>query len=494
MPDMWELASYVEANPNDHKARWTLAKIMYAANEYRLAVEHLQILQNEWPTHLNVVRYLAATYYRLNRFDEAARTLERGIEHWPNEMPLREQLARTLANASRPREAAKVWREIAEIAPDHPTALRNAEQLEKDEKPEQADADPVTGDTMLQGAIGVEICPSCGAENSAAFDRCSKCHAPLTGDVRDLVREFDGSVQPVAVPSRMPKASHAVAWLVSALVVTLGMAALGGYLTMNEIEVIRGRAAENVVLFRVADLLVMELLPTRIVLGVALLLLWPLALWTGLIIAREKAISLVAVAVVGALLAALTYLVSWAPVALLRYTPLAPALLSLVAIPLAFRTSVGKAFAAWVIQGIALVALATVALLVTEGTDLLLQAPAILRYASQHDGAREPGISSIPQIQPPASHRLRWKSSGSAWLDERTRPVRLQIETSVEDEAVTVEMGDGQLAVVYERVKKSPVTLDIEIVPETSYLLEVAGPAGASVSITAFGLLDVVME
>lgn len=83
MAEVWDIAKYVEEHPDDYEQRWRLAKKLYAAWEYRLALEHLQVLRNEWQKRLNVVRYLAATYYRLGRYDEAVAELREAIETWP---------------------------------------------------------------------------------------------------------------------------------------------------------------------------------------------------------------------------------------------------------------------------------------------------------------------------------------------------------------------------------------------------------------------------
>ena len=65
MAETWELTQYVEAHPDNKGQRWRLAKKLYGEEDYRLAVEHLQILSNEWKDKSGVPRYLAATYMRL---------------------------------------------------------------------------------------------------------------------------------------------------------------------------------------------------------------------------------------------------------------------------------------------------------------------------------------------------------------------------------------------------------------------------------------------
>ena len=54
MTDVWDIAQYVEAHPDNNEQRWRLAKKLYMAWEYRLALEHLQVLKNEWDRNINV--------------------------------------------------------------------------------------------------------------------------------------------------------------------------------------------------------------------------------------------------------------------------------------------------------------------------------------------------------------------------------------------------------------------------------------------------------
>lgn len=129
MADIWDIARYVESNPDDHEQRWRLAKKLYTAWEYRLALEHLQILKNEGPERVNIRRYLGATYYRLGRYDEAIRELRGAIEIWPDELGIYEQLARVLEIAGDPAGAAAMWEKALELDPHHPMAGQASERL-----------------------------------------------------------------------------------------------------------------------------------------------------------------------------------------------------------------------------------------------------------------------------------------------------------------------------------------------------------------------------
>ena len=129
MAEIWDIARYVEANPDDHEQRWRLAKKLYTAWEYRLALEHLQILRDEGQERINILRYLAATYYRLGRYDEAQAELKNAISIWPDEIGLYEQLARVLEIAGDHIGAAQEWEKVLSLDPHHPMAAHAAARL-----------------------------------------------------------------------------------------------------------------------------------------------------------------------------------------------------------------------------------------------------------------------------------------------------------------------------------------------------------------------------
>ena len=129
MAEIWDIARYVESNPDDHEQRWRLAKKLYTAWEYRLALEHLQILKNEGQERINILRYLGATYYRLGRYEEATKELQNAIAIWPDEVGLYEQLARVLEIASDAAGAAEMWEKTLALDPHHPMAAHAAARL-----------------------------------------------------------------------------------------------------------------------------------------------------------------------------------------------------------------------------------------------------------------------------------------------------------------------------------------------------------------------------
>ena len=86
-------------------------------------------LSKEWAPKINVIRYLAATYYRLKRYSEAAAELLVGLQQWPEEIPLLEQLGRVLEMAGEYEGAAQVWQQVLEIDLNHPKATSRRDRL-----------------------------------------------------------------------------------------------------------------------------------------------------------------------------------------------------------------------------------------------------------------------------------------------------------------------------------------------------------------------------
>ncbi|MGI6460113.1 MAG: tetratricopeptide repeat protein [Candidatus Hydrogenedentales bacterium] len=83
MENIPNIETHLIEHPDDHAQRWRLAKKLYTACEYRDALSHLLILKRDADWKLNYSRYLAATYYRLGRYDECIHELHGALESWP---------------------------------------------------------------------------------------------------------------------------------------------------------------------------------------------------------------------------------------------------------------------------------------------------------------------------------------------------------------------------------------------------------------------------
>ena len=198
MADVDEIRAYLESHPDDHKQRWRLAKKLYNAWDYRSALEQLERLREVWPDQLPVSRYLAATYYRLGKYDEAAGVLLEGIAAHPGDASLLEQLAKVHEGAGHTDKAATVWTQVMELKPS-----RAAEEaLERLGMATGTIASTMYGATYAgeapeRGDDTLLICPHCGAGNDVFSHRCSRCHGDFGKQERS---EF-----PEEVPARLSR-------------------------------------------------------------------------------------------------------------------------------------------------------------------------------------------------------------------------------------------------------------------------------------------------
>ncbi|MDX9971643.1 MAG: tetratricopeptide repeat protein, partial [FCB group bacterium] len=310
MADMWELGQYVEDHPDAYEQRWRLAKKLYLACEYRLVLEHLQILKNEWTPKLNVTRYLAATYYRLGRYEESISELEEAIDIWPDEVGLREQLARVLETAGDSDRASAVWAQVERLDPDHALARKASERLiSQHERSPQDELHIDESDSGIDLAPKL-VCPACGAQNSVEFDRCWQCRAPL-------VPGAAAGVAPGAAGSPMPGVESGSTMLrrVFNIVAGLLFVALLAYGVYTGINGLPSQEAPPgiVVTPTVYAALFESLFNVRLVIGLVLLVASPIVLFLALNSVPSDQPNPGLVVLTGIVLAALGAATAWAP-------------------------------------------------------------------------------------------------------------------------------------------------------------------------------------
>ena len=448
MTDVWDLSAYVEAHPGDLDQRWRLAKKLYTSFEYRLALEHLQVLKNEWGPKANVSRYLAATYYRLGRYEESIREMRNALDKFPDDLAMREQLARTLAVDDQKSAAVAEWKAILKLKPEHRFAKRaitklqaaiDKEEKEKDEVQRAKIGADLTAESLEQDPNEV-VCPSCQEKNSPEFKRCWKCHALLN---------TNAPVQPVSAFSNTREAPDRGRWPMVTAIGIAAMLALGVFLTLrgiSEVPAADGPPATVLAFFDSA------LMWTRIWLGVTLLIVWPLAWRAGAYIANvEGKIYDDTLYKYGALMALATYAMLWLPWRWVIVALVAPIVFSLVIAFLAFSIPRGAAARLWGVQMAAPLLAAIILITLRHGPGLMLEAPAIVGYVAR---ANDPApYSSV--LSAPGDIRVTWASSGSAWLDDNAsrvegavqvpRTVRpLVLETLKPDDPPTYEQMRGE--------------------------------------------------
>ncbi len=480
MSDIWELGRYVEDHPDEHEQRWRLAKKLYLACEYRLALEHLQVLQNEWVRKLNVVRYLAATYYRLGRYDEAVTELLSAIEEWPDETGLREQLARVLETAGRPEEAARVWDEVAWRYPDHPIAQQAAERLRR----RPGEAAPEEDLHLHESDSGIDLapkrlCPVCGAQNGAEFDRCWRCHADLAGGV-DSPRSF--------TPADTDTLRRSLA--VVASVVAVLLVGVGAYAAFSALPPGLGETDGPGTVY---EALLHRLLVLRLVVGGVLLLTWPLVLLAALAMGSSDSPGRGVVALTGAVLAVLTFGATWAPFHVATELALLLFLVSLCLIGALFGLGLRDTVTVWLFQAVAVASLIAVTVAAVEGFTALVQFPAVARYARTHDaGPPSPRERASPPASVPAEIDIEWESTGSSWLDAQLARTEFIIETERTTPPLWFSIEEANRARRFGDLITLPHREVYDVLPRTPYTLNVSGQPeqhGIPVRLVVRGLL-----
>jgi hypothetical protein len=491
MTDIHELTSCVESNPNDHDKRWRLAKKLYMATDYRNALGHLLVLQTNWTPKVNVLRYLAATYYRLGRHDEAIAELKSGIKEWPEEIPLIEQLARVLEVSGRYEEAIDAWRDVLKRNPNNSMAKRLLRKLQeaKPEKKEKEGKEPAfqAGDLSVGAMLG-SVCPSCGAQNSEEFDRCWKCHAPLANYGMPDVRETSSERE--EAPSR----SSAL----PVLYILCGVAAMvligfGAYLSIKQLLALREAAADQVLVCTVREVFDSALLSTRLSAGLVLLVVWPVVLWLAGNL-MQPGLPAQGPLLVGCLLASAGYLSLWSAPGDAAYIFVTVLLLAIIPIVGVMQMGLTQAIVVWLIQGVLVLGFVVGSVAAVEGVTFLKEFPTVIRYAEVHDGVQkyggEPGRYVLSSLYTPVETRVRWDSTGATWLDSRANRVGFEISSDGAVSGVTIEIKGASGTSFYERGLTLPYKFTFDkVAPGNSYQLLLTGPDNAKLDVTVRGLL-----
>lgn len=466
--DMWELAQYIEEHPDDHEERWRLAKKMYLSWEYRHALEHLLVLKNEWSPRLNVLRYLAATYYRLGRYEEAIGELEQALARWPEEVGLREQLARVKEIAGDRLGATKEWQQIAEINPEHPTANSAIRRLHAvPQNTPKEDLGLMESDSGVPLKVGV-VCPQCGAQNSADEARCWQCNEPL-GAITPQPRRRRGQATPLA-------AGPSIETLVT-LVGAVGLVLLLINLYLSVRLVLEDHSSgANVGYQTLEELYRHGMAKTRIALGVALYAGWPLALWIAMSFYNVKLrIPPAFVTLTGFVVAGIAYLCTWLPLNALALFVLLPPGTAALFIFGVYRLSTRESLMIWGSHlAIMAVVLPTV-FIASERVQLgmtifnpIAEATRVLAFSgsSSEDSFAS---SALPDTEVPIAQRMRWESTGSEWLDRRAGSTLFEVTTSSPAGLIFEIKEEGQGTRLYEDITSNIWKVRFNVSPNKVY-------------------------
>jgi ribosomal protein L40E len=428
-----ELIAHVESHPEDSERRWRLVKKLYMSSEYRQALTHLQILVQGKDPNLNILRYLAATHYRLGQYEESIRVLKSALPLWPDETPLHMQLARVMEVAGRRAEAAKAWEGILRLDPASSMAQQAVMRL-RSPRPdssggEQAIAESDSGIDLNQSLI----CAECGVQNPPDQKSCWQCGAAL---------RYARPVTPAPFQAEEMKRRHTLRWLwisAGSLLVVV-FVVVGACLVTNAF--LRAGDPGHVAL-SLRETISMGLVWPRVVIGSVLLFAWPaLLLGVTRMLGGNRCPASVPL-VEGALLASATHLLLWAPVHLLPFALLLPLMGSLALIATTTRMRFGQVLAAWAIQAAVVAGLAAGLLTLVEGRDFLEELPAVMSAASLEEagGSPEPLVIEYPSY--PVNVQLWWEPSGVAWIDRQPLTVRIEARATPVAPPQIIELREG---------------------------------------------------
>ncbi len=485
MPELWDLARYVEEHPDDREQRWRLAKKLYNAWEYRLALEHLQILRTEFSERVNIARYLAATYYRLGRYGEAQRELERAIETWPHEVGLREQLGRVLEVAGDRKEAMRVWEEVLALDAHHPIADSAIRRLKagEDETPEGelhlGSSD--SGMNLLPG----RVCQQCGAQNGEDLEVCWQCGAPLFS-VRPRARG-GGLLTPTGQTRVPPEQLNLVAGLVS-----VGLAA-GTVYGVLDYWLNHWQAQDYIA--TVGDLYWAGFFWTRVALTALIFILWPVAIGVALQVVNRGVKPPSVPALTGLVLAGIVALSAWLPSGPVLYALAGTLLISFVLIASTYRLGWKRGIAAWAVHAVVLLGTLGIGLWALESWQLdrplnpIAEVPAITRVAQSHDHSEAP-VQRLETVSFPFEHTLTLRDTGSEWIHARASQVALRVALVGPSVGARYELinADGTTA-FFHRLDREPLETTVRLVPGTTYRAVLTAPRAERAAIACAGVL-----
>jgi hypothetical protein len=474
MSDLKELAEYVVEHPEAYEFRWRLAKKLYMAWEYNESLRHLLILKKNWTRKLNVLRYLAATLYRLGRYEEAVAELEGILAQWPTEVPVWEQLAKVHEVMGDIEKSAHAWEQVLRLDPDHSIANRAIRRLRSDPTPASDELHLADSDSGINLRSG-KICANCGAQNSEEFDRCWQCHAPLAH--RDT---------PVDMKS-VDESASIMDWLRPLLG---GLASVALFSSALYVALTQFPVSPDVleVPSSAYDALGAALYIPRAVIGGAFVFASPLLLWAGFRITGVRGLNLIDATGAGFIVAAGTYLMLWAPVPYQRYAIVAPAVATALIVMLFLPNErVSRLAGAWVLHTTPATVLGAALWFALVGIEPTREWPAIERFAQTDLRVTD---TQLPSANAPFQCSLIWASSGSPWLDSLCGVALIEVHTERENAPLSIELSlDGRAEQV---VSGPPFRFSHRFTPGRRYVLRIAAPEEETIRGTVRSLLPAI--
>jgi hypothetical protein len=472
MTDVWEISKFVEAHPENYDQRWRLAKKLYMSFEYRLALEHLQVLKNEWEPRENVLRYLGATLYRLNRFEEATEELRTAVELFPDTLKFREQLAQTLIAMGDKREAANVWDDVSKADPKHRFAKKAVKKLRGSAKAEHKAQAKKEGKF---GAIDLP-CPFCGAENSPDLTQCWKCNGALPSLSSEIV--------PPAAPREKEQVNKL---LFGGKITCLLFGAISIFLALRFFF---GGSDDGGVVGQSMTLhgyFITEMFWTRVLLGIGLLIAWPLFLRLSLYLVGIDRIDYDWALINGIFLALLTFVLTWGPPSLLWSVIALPALISGALLGFTHGLHWKKALGAWASQGALCLCIGLIILGARHGITIVTDLPYLMGYVQSE------GLEPVPSLKfeetTPLEKQLVWSSTGSNWADSHANQVIFHFDVPNVNGRFLLELRSDDETLEYRELEAKTVQFSKALTPGKNYWLKVIDDGGSTFKLTTKSIL-----
>lgn len=498
MSDVWDIASYVEEHPEDYPQRWRLAKRLYVEHEYRLALEHLNVLKNDWTPKLNVRRYLGATYYRLGRYVEATREIEESISIWPDEIGPREQLAHILKATGNLEGSLAAWEQVLRMNPNHSLARHTAEKIRialafkngpgKSELPEDAASDAELIQDREMPVPGL-VCFNCGAHNSDEFESCWRCGQKLQQPDKSFFNT--PSVEAHGPLLLRPETITSVS-MIAMLLLLAGAA----FLAVTQIS--DYRSSFHLPLDSLSDLYNRILVPSRLAAGIVMLVLWPFSLTLMLRLLRITPLPPVLLLyTAGWFLGAVTTLLLLMPLTMLIPAAAIPLFISLMVIIAGFRLQTGRAVALWMshflivwVAGLT-VFWATECFMYKKVINPMAEIAAVQSFAQTPRYMHESGPIRIPNAITPLHAKIQWESTGSEWLDSRLASTGFIYRSETAAPGLFFQIYDGKDLRFHEELNmRQNLVFSYSIQPGKTYEVAVTGADNVIVQILVQSLLN----
>jgi len=243
----------------------------------------------------------------------------------------------------------------------------------------------------------------------------------------------------------------------------------------------------------VGGVLSRELLATRLILAVALLAAWPLALWAGTNVANSTETFLVTIVVTGLLFGSAAYVALFLPLYWVAQALLALIVVAVAPVLATFRAGLARGLAVWAVHAVIVVVVAVVGWAAVEGPAAAIEFPAAARFARAHDRVPNAGRYYRPVHPAPVETTIRWQSTGSAWLDRKAGKAAIEVSCPSPPATLKVELRDDTGTLHYERVPAVPYQFRVPapdgIIPDHPYDLIIHGDEGTEADITIWGVL-----